>query len=404
MRKQLLISLGILLLLAFGTIIVTLYGRGYRFGFGNGRPEVTGTGLLVATSTPDGAQVFVDGHLSTATNNTINLAPGSYDIKIVKDGYFAWEKRLTVDKEVVTKAEALLFPKAPVLESITDSGVAHPSIDPSYTKIAYAVASQSAKQNGIYVLSLQDQSLLTLQSGANQIASDATGILFSTATLSWSPDGQSILATIPDVANPEIPTLYLLSATNSNSSPQDVTETFATTIKPLWEKQMAAKARSELSPLKDTLEKFASENFNILAWSPDQTKILYEASASATIPQVITPALIGTNSTPEQRNLETNSVYVYDTKEDKNYLLVGNDKKFGSDYKLTWFPDSKHLIYVHDKKIDIMEYDKTNDTTIYAGPFIDSDVFPWVNGTKVVMLTDFNNSASNANLYTISLK
>lgn len=402
MKKQLLISLGVLVFLILGTIGVILYGRGYQFGFGNGRPEVSGTGLLVATSTPDGAQVFINGHLSTATNNTINLTPGAYDVKIVKDGYFSWEKHVTVQKEVVTKAEALLFPKAPKLESITDSGVTHPVIDPSLTTIAYTVSSQSAQKNGIYVLPLEDRSLLTLQSGATQLISDTTGVLFSKATLTWSPDGKQILATIPNESGTN--SLYLLSATTANQTPQDVTETFETTIKPAWEKQRVAKAQSELAPLKDTLERFAKDNFTILAWSPDDTKILYEASTSATIPQIIKPALIGTNSTIEQRILEPHAVYVYDTKEDKNYMLVGNDKTFGQDYKLTWFPDSKHLIYVHDRKIDLIEYDRTNDTTIYAGPFIDSDVFPWNNGTKVVMLTDFNNSASNANLYTISLQ
>lgn len=399
--KKLLATLGILAFLALGTIAAALYGKGYRFGFGNGRPEVTGTGLLVATSTPDGAQVQVDGHLTTATNNTINLAPGTYDVQIQKDGYFGWEKHISIQKEVVSKAAALLFPKAPKLESITDSGVANPVVDPSYTQIAYTVASQSAKQNGIYILNLQDQSLLTLQSGATQIADETNGISFSQATLTWSPDGKNILATIPNADGTQ--TLYLLSTSGMNTNPQDVTVTFDT-IQTQWDKQLAEKSQSQISSLKDTLEKFVKNNWHILQWSPDQTKILYEASTSATMPQIINPSLIGTNSTPEQRVLEAHAVYVYDTKEDKNYMLVGADKIFGTDYKLTWFPDSEHLIYVHDKKIDIVEYDKTNDTTIFAGPFIDSDVFSWNNGTKVVMLTDFNNSNTQPNLYTIDLQ
>ncbi len=399
--KKALVTLGILAFLALATIVVILYGKGYQFGFGKGGPEVTDTGLLVATSTPDGAQVLIDGHLTTATNNTINLAPGSYDIKIQKDGYFPWEKQLQVQKEVVTKAAALLFPKAPKLENITNSGVANPAIDPSRTKIAYTVASQSAQQNGIYVLALQDQSLLTLQSGATQIADETTGIPFSKATLTWSPDGQSILATIPNATGGS--TLYLLSSTGANPIPQDVTVTFAS-VKTQWDKQITEKEQSQLSSLRPTLQSFVKDNWKILAWSPDQTKILYQASTSATMPQIIKPSLIGTNSITEQRTLEQGGIYVYDTKEDKNYLLLGPDKTFGTDYKLTWFPDSTHLIYVHDKKIDIIEYDRTNDTTIYAGPFIDSDVFPWIDGSKVVMLTDFNNSNTAPNLYTVDLK
>src|SRR5476651_1536609 len=126
MRKQITISALILLFMLTATAIVVLYGRGYRFGFDKGSPNLSGTGLLVATSSPDGAQVFVNNHLTTATANTINLAPGTYDVKISKEGYLPWEKTLVVKNEVVTKADALLFPTAPKLESITNLGAQTP--------------------------------------------------------------------------------------------------------------------------------------------------------------------------------------------------------------------------------------------------------------------------------------
>ena len=63
MRKQYLLSLAVILFLAIGTIGVIFYGRGYRFGFEKGKPDLSGTGLLVATSSPNGAQVFIDNHL-----------------------------------------------------------------------------------------------------------------------------------------------------------------------------------------------------------------------------------------------------------------------------------------------------------------------------------------------------
>lgn len=402
MKKQLLVSLAILFFLTVGTIGVVLYGKGYRFGFDKTGPAFNGTGLLVATSTPDGAQVIINGHLSTATNNTINLSPGTYDVEIQKDGYFPWKKKITVEKEVVSKADATLFPTAPKLENITESGVDNPTIDPSYTKIAYTVASQSARKNGVYVLDMSARTLLTLQSAATQIT-DETTALFSKATLSWSPDGQSILASVPS-ANPDKPTLYLLNSGSFNQAPQDVTETFATTIQPTWEKQVKEKEAAQIASLRAPLAKVAQENWNILAWSPDETKILYEASTSATIPPVIVPALPGTDSAPEARVLQQKAVYVYDIKEDKNFLIADASKQFGLDYKLMWLPDSKHLIYVHDKRIVVVEYDNLNPTTVYAGPFIDGYVYPWVNGQKVVVLTNLNNPDIAPNLYTIALK
>ena len=144
------------------------------------------------------------------------------------------------------------------------------------------------------------------------------------------------------------------------------------------------------------------DNFNVISWSADETKVLYQASSSATLPIIINPRLIGTNSTPEQRNLEKDGIYVYDIKEDRNYKIHAPARK--DQIFLTWFPDSKHLIYLHDKKVDIMEYDGANVTKIFAGPFADSYVFPWSDNSRIVILTNLGNSDTLPNLYTISLK
>lgn len=399
MRKQLLLSLGILLFLGLATVMVILYGKGYRFGFGNGRPDIIGTGLLVATSNPDGAEVLVNDHLTTATNNTINLFPGTYDVKIQKDGYFSWEKKITVQKEVVAKAEATLFPTAPQLVSVTQTGVIHPVIDPTMSKVAYTVASQSARKNGIYVLDLGNHSLISLGGGANQIADDTTAP-FSTASLSWSPDGKQLLATIS--ATPTKPaTTYLLDATNMNQNPEDVTETLAT-VRSGWDKIASDQTKAQLSTLKKPLANFLQANTKIVAWSPDETKILYVATSSATLPQIITPALPGTDSTPEMRALEAGTVYAYDTKEDKNFKIAAESEDTLPE--LMWYADSKHLIYVHDKRIDIMEYDGQNKTTVYAGPFMDPYVFPSPSGSAIVVLTNLNNPQIVPNLYSIEFK
>lgn len=402
MKRQLLISTAIILFLLIGTGIAIIYGKGYRLDLSNlagNHSFLQGTGLLVATSLPDGASVYINDHLTTATNNTINLAPGDYQVKIFKDGYFPWEKKIHVEKEVVSKADAILFPTAPKLESITDSGVLNPSLDPSSTKVAYTVASQSAKKNGIYIFDMGNRSLITLQSGSTQIADDTTAP-FSTATLAWSPDGKQILATIPSVTASR-PTIYLLDATTFNAAPQDVTETVGT-IQASWDKLVAEKQKAQINTLPTKLRQFATDNMTIHAWSPDETKFVYVASESATIPQIIEPALIGADSTPEIRFLQKGDMYIYDTKEDKNFFVASAEQI--PNQKVMWFPDSKHLIVVANKKVTIEEYDGANKTTIYAGPFVDSAVFPWPDATEVVILTNLGNSDILPNLYTIGLK
>jgi len=382
---------------------VVLYGRGYRFGLANGRPDISGTGILVAKSNPNGASVFVDGHLTTATDNTINLAPGTYDVKIEKEGYFPWEKIIKVQKEVVSNADALLFPNAPRLESITDIGVSSPTVDPSLSKIAYLVSSQSAKKNGIYVLDMTSRPILTLESNSTQIIDDTTDT-FSQATLAWSPDGTQILATVKN-------TTYLLSANGFNNTPKDVTETLAG-IESSWEKAKLDKDTARLGGLKQVLAQIIAEDMKPVAWSADDTKLLYTASKSANLPFVITPRLIGTDSTPEARQIKEGQTYVYDTFEDKNYKIDTKDVVITPpssildqvNHNLLWLSDSKHLLFVHNNRIEIMEYDGSNATTIYAGPFLDHYVFPWQDASKVVILTTLGNTDISPNLYTIDLK
>lgn len=406
-HKQLLISLAVLFFIVIVTAIFIIYGRGYVIDLSKGRPEITGTGLLAAKSTPDGAQVIINDHLTTATNNTINLAPGKYKVEIYKEGYFPWMKNIIIQKEVVTTVDAFLLPAYPALQSMTTTGVDNPVLDPSGQKLAFTVGSQSAQlKNGIYVINMGSSPLLALQSGAMQIAADTNTTFFSTAKISWSPDGQNIVATVSGSLGNL--TTYLLNGNGFNGSPQDITETVSN-YQQTWQNDAITKQISQIATLKPILKQVVQQNFSIVSWSPDTTKILYIASQSATIPQIITPALIGTDSTPEQRSIEQGKVYVYDIKEDKNFKILDNNNgsQFmvqNSEFPLKWLSDSNHLLYNHDKKIDVMEYDRGNETTVYAGPFLDNYVFPWPTGGKFVILTNLGNQDIPPNLYTVSLK
>jgi hypothetical protein len=401
MKKQIIIPALIILFLLAGTTLVILFGKGYFINLNGNGPLLSGTGLLVATSAPDGAQVLINGHLTTATDNTINLAPGDYDVKIFKDGYFPWEKKITIKKEVVSKADALLFPSAPQLTSITNVGISNPVLDPTQTKLAYTVASQSAAKNGVYVLDMSLRPILTLQNSSTQLVDD-TIVSFSKSALAWSPDSAQMLATIPGAP---AATTYLLQTNGMNQAPQDVTETIAS-VNASWQKIKIEKDTAQMNSLPKKLRTVVTANFNILEWANDDTKILYQASQSASIPLIITPALIGTDSTPQARDIKQGGVYVYDIKEDRNYLILNSLPTAGTNGQLPlmWYPDSKHLVYVHDGKIDMMEYDAQNQTTVYAGPFVDDFVFPWPDATKLVILTNLGNPSIAPNLYTIGLK
>lgn len=403
--KKIIIYIATVLLLLLATVAVILYGKGYNFNFGGGKIGLLATGLLAATSQPDGAGIYINNHLTSATNNTVGLSPGEYDIKIVKSGYFPWQKKIKIEKEVVSSAYALLIPTAPKLDNVTYLGVSGPVLDPTRTKIAYTVSSSDdPRKNGVYILDMGLRPVLTLQSSSSQIV-DNTIDNFSNALLSWSPDAKELVATISAV--PSISTTYLLK-TGFNQNPQDVTATLEA-VNASWNEQKKNQDTSSLFGLKAKLQSLIKENFKILSWSEDETKILYTATASASLPLIINPPLIGTNSQPETRTLNKGSVYVYDIKEDKNFKILDSmpsaqSPDFINSFPLNWFSDSKHLIYVADKKIIIMDYDGQNKTTVYAGPFMDGYVFSWPDASKILILTDLGNPTINPNLYTIGLK
>jgi hypothetical protein len=421
MRIRYKVLIIILTLVALGIVTtgVILYGMGYRID----QRGLTGTGLLAVTSQPDGAEVWINGHLQTATNNTLNLFPGEYTVTISKEGYFPWEKKIKIAKEEVAKADALLFPKAPKLDSITANGVLNPIIDPSQTRIAYTIASQSsALKNGVYVLDMRNRLVLTLQGNSTQLVND-TIAPFSYSELSWSPDSTQLIASVAANGNQAS---YLLNSGQFTNSPQDISLTLPT-IQETWAADSAKEETARLSTLKKGVKNML-KNFTVISWSPDGTKILYQASASATLPIVITPRLIGANSTPETRKITVGKTYVYDIKEDRNYEIAIDEPLIQptptlnpvadsfttipsttptpekAPQALRWFADSNHLIYVHNKRIDIMDFDGVNKTTVYAGPFIGNTVYSWPDSSKIVILTDLGNPSILPNLYTISVK
>lgn len=391
----------IFLFLVIGTAIAIIYARGYRIiPQPEGLTLIEGTGLLVLTSNPDGSKVFINDKLTTATNNTINLAPGSYEVKITKEGYIPWQKTVDIKNELVTQADALLIPVAPRLEAITLTGAQNPVVDPTGRLITYTVSSASAERNGIYVLDMNVNPILALGGGATHIT-DESRDQFSRARLTFSPDGKDLLATIS--AFPGSRT-YLFPNRASSQNPQNVTGRLSV-IQQEWEEQQLELSKKELSNLKKGLIELYNQYFNNPKFSPEADKILYKAAFDASLPVIIKPRLISTNSTPETRNIIEGNLYVYDIKEDRNYLLLnvqGAENATIPTY--VWHPDSNHLLYVANKKIYLIEYDGGNNTTIYSGPFEDYFMYPWPDGSRIVILTNLNSSTLPHNLYTISLK
>ncbi|MEA2056890.1 MAG: PEGA domain-containing protein [Patescibacteria group bacterium] len=426
-----------------GTYLAIRYAQGdFRLTNQGILPE---TGLLAANSFPNGAQVYINNRLVTATDDTIYLEPGEYEVKIAKDGYSSWTKMMAVKKELVAQTNATLFPSAPSISPLTFTGAENSLPSPDGRKIVFNTASASSQiKNGLYLLEL-GENFNPFQKSSRQIAIAEPSIDLSKANFIWSPDSSELM-----VLTKQKQVLISINDNQRLSTLPDVTFKKKQILSE-WEEEMYLRERQYLQEFPKEMLVVATQSAKNVYISPDKKRLLYTATASAILPKDIVPPVPSASSQPEERTIEPGSIYVYDREEDKNFKiaqekgsaelgaksLLANDLfrnkplsfesspsafaklqatssaltsyRFNSYHSslfintLQWFSDSKHLLFIQDDNIQIMEYDGTNNTTLYSGPFAQKFIYPWPDGSRIIILTSFSPN-SPKNLYAIELK
>ena len=361
-------------LMAAASVVIVLFARGYKFDLKNGSLEKTG--MILAKSRPDGAKVFLDGKLITATNNPVQgLKSGKYDLKIVKDGYFEWEKKVTVEEELVTEVDALLIPLSPALTPLTSTGIKSPTLSSNRDRIAFL---KTGEKPGIYTVGLSGQQALFgfLRANINPLALDTEELAFSAAqAIFWSPNDAEMLVQMNQQG------FYRLRLGPEGTV--EATSSAAPTAAE-WERISSAKAQLMASrvPVPRNLEQIATASAT--PWSPDENKFTYR-----------------------RENEEVVEFWVYDGSEplavarNRNNLILKTTEP--EKVQMSWFADSQHLILIENSTISLIEADGTNKTQVYNGALASDAVFPTPGGDKLIILTSFVEGAA-PNLYAISLR
>lgn len=381
----------IVLVLAGGFAI--LYARGYRFGLSD-KNQVTlnAQGILVANSDPNAAQVFVNSELETATNNTVFLIPGEYEIEIKKEGFLTWKKHIIIEKETVTQIDASLISSAPSLTALTFSGVFNVKLSSDYSKIAYGVPFIKEETNnenaGLWVLET-----VNLPLGFNRDPKQITDGDLSKADWEWSPDGREIMLTT------EFGTKYLLDASVFTPEAERVAiktidlDIIATD----WKELIAKRLESQMATVDDPIKGLLDEHMANIKFSPDENRILYEASGSATLPNDAVEQIPGSSTQAQERDIKDGQKYVYDIKEDRNFKVGETDEN------LAWVPNSLNLILPKEDKIIVLDYDGTNRQTVFSGNYNYPYAFPSTSAGRILVLTNLGGQ-DLPNLYWLSLR
>jgi len=388
-------------LIVVGTVglFATYYARGYRFDLKTFKFQPNG--ILVLKSEPDGASVYIDSELKTATNASISLPPGTYDVEVRKDGYFSWYKRLTIEKEIVTEADISLFKDVPSLSPVTSSGAVNPVMSEDGSKIVFSILPSSdngSDKAGLWELDTYSFPL-GFGAGPKRITDgDMTG-----STYIFSPDGKQILLTISN-------SIFLIDTGSFTPQNQRVNiaskkdETLAA-----WTLEKTTKDQNLIRNLPPELSDILSRKTSNFVFSPDSSMILYTASDSASIPDGLVTPLPGASTQHQERDIQIGHTYVYDTKEDRNFLITdrpvtidnADNSQVGA---VRWMSTSRQLLLAQTGQVVVMDYDGTNRQIIYSGSYIAPSVFPFSNTTRLLILTNLGAPTGAANLYTLTVK
>jgi len=377
----------IIFLVGFLAIIgfVIAYARGYRLDLE--KKVVTSTGILAISSYPKAAKIYINNEFKGVTDQNLILPPGNYQIDIKKEGYTNYSKKIDLKGELVVTLEPVLFPINPALSPLTNLGIVKAvSINDADQIIIFVDkgVDDLENKNGIYLFESNKSPLPFFQSLKLIILKSKLPLDtdFTKTKVTVSPDAKEAVFEFNNSA-------FLLSLEQENLETFDVTSSKKTLID-AWKEQSIKDNSKILETFPIEFANIASESANIISFAPSDTKILYQANENISIPLIIDPGIIAADQTQEQRNLKKGYFYIYDKKEDKNYEISNS---LSTDQLIQWYFDSKHLLINKDKKIVIMDYDGTNEQTVYSGPF-ENNFFSSTNDGKIIVLINLNSQVN----------
>jgi hypothetical protein len=359
-----------------------LYAAGFRLQKTEDNEVNVGiTGMVGAKSIPDGASVYLDNKLLTATDDTIaGVVPGKHKLKILKKGFVAWNKEIEIFPELVTDITAILVSQTPRLEPLTNTGAHNSSISPSLDKLAYF--SNDKDNSGVGIIPLTHSGLSLFKSTPDIVLKDSETTTYSKGTaITWSPDESKLLVSLSK-------NLYYVVdlATNTAQSITTPNEILAE-----W-KEIGTKKRADFLERLDIPNEIRDRATVVESqWSPDEKKFLYTSQMGNKIEYRVynmeKPIPIG-------ENVET---------------IVFTTNATEKQPKVSWYSDSFHLILTnldeteHQGTIDLIRIDGTNKTEVYSNTLYSDSVYSTPGGDKLIILTSFK-SGNQTDLYTIGIR
>ena len=398
-RNRTIFSISIAVLVFTIAAGAIFWARGFKPDFKKG---IERTGLLVITSTPTAASVFLDGRLTAATDTNIAyLDPKTYRIRIEKEGYSAWEKDVDIVADLATEIKALLFPVAPGIKPLTTAGASNPALSFDGTKIAYGTAGENG---GLFLFPMSDRPF-PFRQGPRLLVKNQNNFDFSKAAFIWGPDSKELIAQFGDDEGKTVANI-LIDSDKKDQQITDITASLNSTLSG-WQAEIDQRAQTLALLAPDELKTATAEA------KPNQKeqKTSKEPSPTPTLglPGIQTGLInyfpTGLVFSPDEEKIlyrnKDGKYKIFDIKVKRESTLPEFENLIG----ISWYPDSAHLVIAEENKISIIEADSLNKMTVFSGNFVNGFVFANPAGSGLVILTALTQGEGTpANLYEIDLK
>jgi len=175
---------------AFFILAPTLifYASGYRLDINRFKILKTGT-LYVEAEDIKEAQLFINDlkheHEFNEKQFIYNLFPGEYNIKLIKEGYYSWENKATIQSSLTTFARDIILFKKEVPLQIINGTIPDLNLSPDWQKIIYLSKTDSFTEIYYYNIDKKDSILLYRLPKNNQNIS-----------IKWAASSKKILLSI----------------------------------------------------------------------------------------------------------------------------------------------------------------------------------------------------------------
>lgn len=335
LRARRIIYLTFILIFVIITPVIIFYATGYRYNFK--KNKIQKTGILILKSKSKDAAIYLNDkpRKEKTPARIINLIPDDYFVKLEKENFHSWQKKLTIESNITTFAEDIILFKKNLPSEIKINPINLISLSPDGKKLAYTLNLEHSKE--VWILTLEDkkEQLIYRTSNENEIN-----------FLEWSPTNKKILIAI---SNSKGLKKYLVFDIENGQEINiyDRLQDFYAQFKKIEEKQLPVnfidydliESPNQFTTLID------KKNRSLLILDPKNNEIIFEAKARG-----------AEWFSDGQKLLYFNDfeLWVYDLRSNEEQLITRYSKEI---LNAEWYLNANYIILLTNNSIKTIELD-----------------------------------------------